>query len=161
MRRAILVVLALGAMLVPAAPAKADDSAVYGAYVSRDDDFTRLSKELRRGTRVWERSDYRRPGRMLRALRRIDRTCEELIPAIEREQASSDAGRRGKAEAIASVRHLRGSMRALAGGVRALTNGHRARARRLAGKSERLLKRSKAATRRARAAFQEAGVQVK
>ena len=160
MKRLVLVLLLVSALLVPAMPALADDNGVYSAYVSRDADFARLGKQVRRGLRVWKQSDYRRSEPVLTALRRTGALCTSLIGDIEAQEASSDAGRRAKSEAIASVRYLRGSTTAAAGGVRAVKRGQRSRALRLSRKTKRLASRSQAAERRAQAAFREAGVEV-
>lgn len=161
MRRTLLVLVALAALLVPAGTAAADDQSVYGAYVARDADFAKLGKQVRAGLRVWKRSHYRRPARALRALRKTNRLIGEVSRAIEAQEPSSDPGRQGKAAALASMRYFRGSLTALSASIRATTNRHPKRGLRPAHRGERLSKRADRATRRARSAFREAGVQIK
>jgi hypothetical protein len=161
MRTLLALVAATALLAVGAAPALADDNSVYQAYISRDADFSRAGKEVRRGVRIVEQSNGRRTGPLQRALRKTRNLCTELIEVVEAEESSSDAGRRAKEAAIESIRLLRQSTVALSRGVTAAKRGQRRRAARLARQAERLADRSIAATRRARRAFREAGVDLK
>ena len=141
--------------------AAADDNSVYRAYVSRDADFVKLGKHVRRGMRIWYRSGWKRSKPALRALARTVKACDELIPAIDAEQPSSDHGARGKSAAIASVRFLGKSAATAGKGVRAGTAGHRARAKRLLARADRQLRQAGAEEKVARREFKAAGVQIK
>jgi hypothetical protein len=160
MRRMIVVTVMLLALLVPAA-AQADDNSVYGAYVSRDADFSRLGKQLKKDIKAWVDSGRKRPAAALATIRQSRKAISEVSGAIKSEQASSDDGKRGKAKALASVHDLGASLKALAGGIRARTNGRVAAAKRLARRSDALLQRSLKEEKAARRAFKAAGVQIK
>jgi ATP/maltotriose-dependent transcriptional regulator MalT len=160
MRRAMVVAVMMAALCVPATAA-ADDSSVYGAYVSRDADFAKLGKQLKRGLRAWKASHYESPGQALSAIQETHKVLGEVTSAIDAEQPSSDDGKRGKAAALASVKALDRSVILLSRGIKARTAGHRARAAAFARKSDRQLARSIKAEKTARRAFRAAGVQVK
>jgi hypothetical protein len=160
MRRAMIVAVMVAALLVPVT-AMADDSSVYGAYVSRDSDFTKLGKQLRQGLRAWKASHYKSPDQALNTIQETDKVLGEVTDAISAEQPSSDNGKRGKAAALVSVKALDGSVLALARGIKARTAGHRKRATRFANKADSLLVRSTKAEKVARRAFKAAGVQIK
>jgi hypothetical protein len=160
MRRVTVVAVLAAALCVPATAA-ADDSSVYGAYVSRDADFTKLGKQVRRGLRTWRQSDFNRAKPALKALAATAKTCDELSSAIDAEQSSSDHGTRAKAAALASINYLGRSTITAAQGVRAGTHGHTARANRLLGKATRQLKTSGAKEKVARREFKAAGVEIK
>jgi hypothetical protein len=149
MRRATVIALLAAALLAPSAAAS--DRSVYAAWTSRDDAFTRLGKQFTRAARIYRRSDGRRAGPTLRVSRKMIAVIDDVVPAIRREDASSDAGRRGKSRAITSLRLLRRSLATLRSGIRARDA---ARIRR----SGRLARRSAKIARRAQAAFKQAGV---
>jgi hypothetical protein len=146
---------------MPAGVASADDNSVYGAYVSRDSDFTRLGKQLKKDIKAWVRSGRKDSQAALSTISETKQVIGDVAGAIKAEQPSSDNGKRGKAKALASVRHLGGSLTALARGIRERTAGHVAAARRLARKTDRLVSRSLKEERQARKAFKAAGVQIK
>jgi hypothetical protein len=158
---AMVGLLAMALMLVPAGVAAADDSSVYGAYVSRDADFSRLGKQLRRDIRAWVRSGRKEPAAALQTIRESRTALADVARAIKAEDSSSDDGKRGKAAAIASVRDLSRSLKVLGGGIRARTAGRIAAAKRLAKRADRLLSRSLKEQKAARKAFRAAGVQIK
>jgi hypothetical protein len=161
MRTVALMAVLTAALLLPAGLARADDNSVYGAYVSRDADFTKLGKQVRRGLRIWKNSGNKRSGPALAALRDTRTAIGELSAAIEAEQASSTPGRHAKSAALASLRIFKREVTVAAAGVRAGTRGHRAKARRLLTQATRLARRSLAAQNRARRWFKKAGVQIK
>jgi hypothetical protein len=160
MKTAGLIAVLVAMLLLPAGVASADDTSVYGAYVSRDADFAKAAKQVRAGTRAWRRSHLKRPGKVLAALRRAGRLTRSLSATVKAEQASTDHGRAGKAAALASLRYLRLEFVAAAGSVRAATAHKPKRAKRLAAQADRLSKRALAAERRARREFKAAGVQL-
>src|SRR6476661_8630974 len=106
------------ALCVPAT-AMADDSSVYRAYVSRDSDFSRLGKELKRGIRTWKASHYKSDGQALSAIQKTHRVLGDVTDAIEAEQPSSDNGKKGKAAALVSVKSLDRSLILLGRGIKA------------------------------------------
>ena len=162
MRRAFAVAVALALTFGIAAPAAlADDNSVYGAYVSRDADFVKLGKQVRRGLKTWKQSGYKRPKPLLRALGKLAKACDQLTAVIKAEQASSDHGAKAKAAAIASVHWLGRSAVTTAKGVRAATHKHRGRARKFARQADRYLDRSLKREKEARREFKAAGVQIK
>ena len=162
MRWTIVLMTVLGALLlVPTGVALADDNSVYGAYVSRDADFAKLGKQVRRGVKTWKQSGYKRPKPLLRALGKLAKACDQLTTVIKAEQASSDHGAKAKAAAIASVHWLGKSAVTTAKGVRAATHKHKGRARKLARQADRYLDRSLKKEKEARREFKAAGVQIK
>jgi hypothetical protein len=162
MRRLITAVLAAAVLLVPAAGvARADDNSVYGAYVSRDADFTKLGKQVRSGLRSWSRSGLKRPKPALRALAATVQTCDELSSAIAKEQPSSSHGARGKKAALASVGFLKRFAATISKSVRAGTAGHRAKARGLLKLADRLSAQASSKETVARREFKAAGVKIK
>ena len=162
MRGAIALAVTLAITLGLMAPAAlADDNSVYGAYVSRDADFAKLGKQVRRGLRTWNRSGRKKSKPALRALRKTVKACDELIAAIKAEQPSSEHGKKGKAAAIASVAFIRKSAVTAAKAVRAGTRGHNAKANKLFRQADRQLKRAGDKEKTARREFKAAGVQVK
>jgi hypothetical protein len=58
-RRLGLVCLMLAAMLVPAAPAAADDASVYAAWSSRDAEAAEQYRKWERALKRWARSNLR------------------------------------------------------------------------------------------------------
>jgi hypothetical protein len=154
----VAVAIAFGAM---APIALADDSSVYGAYVSRDADFSRLGKQLKQDIKAWVRSGRKRPAAALKTIKESKVVIGDVLDAIKAEQPSSDNGKRGKTAALASTRDLGASLTALANGIRKRTAGHLAAARRAGRRADRLLTRSLKEEKAARKAFKAAGVQIK
>lgn len=161
MRLAIALVLAATAVGVLAPAALADDNGVYGAYVSRDADFSRLGKQLKKDIKAWVASHHRKPAPALATIKDSRAACSDVIAAMKGEQPSSDNGTKARAHAVASVSDLRKSLGALAGGIRARTARHAAKAKRFAERANVLLKRSLKEEKRARSLFKAAGVAVK
>src|SRR3954467_15018054 len=115
--------------LTPAGPAA--DNGVYQAYVSRDADFTRLGKQLKKDIKAWVSSHRTKPGAALATIRETRGACADVITALKGEQPSSDNGTKARKLAIASVSDLRKSLSTLAAGIKARTAHHNAKARRL------------------------------
>jgi hypothetical protein len=154
----VVAALAAGAF---APPASASDQSVYDAYVSRDADFKRLGKQFVRAQRTFRRSGFRMSRPVLRAVGRTVKLLDALRPKIAAEQPSTDAGRRGRAAALASVRLFRKSLSHVRAGVAALKGGRRRAGARQFRRANRIADGSAKAERRARKAFRQAGVTVK
>jgi hypothetical protein len=155
-----LATVLVGLLLLPAGVAQADDNSVYGAYVSQDAAFRKLGKQFRRGLRTWKRSHYKNADPAVKALSGSIDKLREVDILLAAEEASTDHGRRAKAEALASVRLLRRATTALRKGIRELTARKPKAALRHARQSRRLLKKAAAAETRARREFRAAGIQV-
>ena len=153
-------VAALVAMAVAAPAAAADDASVYAAWTRFDADFERLGNDVRRGLRVFRRSNFRRGRPALRALAETRRKIDETAAAVSAEQPSSDPGSRAKALALRSLESFKAALTATSRGVRAgMRRRLRVMVRRLR-RADELLEASLRYERRARARFREAGVQV-
>ena len=129
--------------------------------MSRDSDFSKIGKQLKKDIRAWVSSGRTKPAPALKTIRRSRALCGDVVRAMKAEPASSSNGTNAKKQAILSVKHLSGSLKALAGGIRARTAHHVAKAKRLAAKADALLKRSLKDQKRARRFFKAAGVQIK
>src|SRR3954447_7946581 len=108
MRLTIALVVTAIALGVLAPAALADDNGVYQAYVSRDSDFTRLGKQLKKDIRAWVSSHRTKPGAALATIRDTRSACADVITAVNGQQPSSDNGTKAKKLATASVKHLSG-----------------------------------------------------
>jgi hypothetical protein len=105
--RLISVLTAIAAALCLWAPvASADDSSVYGAWVSRDGDFAKLGRQYRKDAKLWVSSGHARQGPVLKVLARSRKLCATVNQAIGAESPSSADGKRGKAAAVASDNFL-------------------------------------------------------
>jgi hypothetical protein len=160
MRVAAVLIAAVIAFGVLAPLALADDNSIYQAYVSRDADFSRLGKQLKKDIRAWVRSGRTKPGAALATIRSRS-TCADVVAEMQSQPPSSDNGLKARDLAIASVKDLRASLGFLARGIKARTAHHAAKAKRLAKKADALLARSLKETKQARKFFKAAGVQVK
>lgn len=112
-------------MLVPTG-AQADDTSVYGAYVSRDAEFGQLGKEFRSRWAAWERShSSARARRVLSTVKRTRTVIGELSAAVQAQPSSSANGERAKSYALRSLKWFDSSQAAVASSVRARRAGRR------------------------------------
>jgi hypothetical protein len=117
--RLTILLLLVAMMLVPAA-AQADDTSVYGAYVSRDAEFAQLGKEYRSREAAWQRSaSARNARRLLSTVKKTRTLIAELSGAVKAQQSSSDNGKRAKAYALRSLGWFDSAEAAVASAVRA------------------------------------------
>jgi hypothetical protein len=161
MRLAIGLVVAAITFGAAAPAALADDNGVYQAYVSRDADFTRLGKQLKKDSKAWVRSGRTKPEAVLATIKDTRAVCSDVLSALKSQDSSSDNGAKAKTHATRSVKALRASLAVLGGAIRARTAHHLAKAKRLAKKATALSSRSLKEERLARKFFKAAGVQVK
>ncbi len=158
----LTVLIALVALMLVPSVAQADDTSVYGAYVSRDAEFGKLGKEYRSREAAWQRSASRRNARLLLANVKKTRTLiAELSGAVKAQPSSSANGERAKSYALRSLRWFDRSEAAVQSAVRAGLDrrwhdeavwGRRANARMDAAFDNETL---------ARRYFKRAGVQIK
>ena len=141
-----LVVAAL-ALLVPAAPAVADDASLFAAYDSKQP--RALDKVVRsyvRHVRRFDRSHNRhRRRRWARATIRDDRRMNRVLTGIRRgiagEEASSEGGKRAKSFALKEIDAWRRANRLEVRSLRAWIHGRRHRSRRLLLRASRIMRR--------------------
>lgn len=142
------------AVVLPAAPAAADDVSLRAAGKSRDTQFTALGKKTRAAFRAWKRSNYSQPRarRVIRLLRRTRAEIRIVKNAVAKEQPSTDGGSTYKRRLNQSLSYLARALRLNELGVRARTAGKTGRARvrfRQAGRSYELASRYEKAAIRA------------
>jgi hypothetical protein len=145
------VLLVLGCLLLPAAPAAADDRSLRDAGRSRDAQFERLGDKTRRTYRAWERTGH--PPRLARRLLRLDRRTRREIVIVRRalrgEQPSTDGGATYKRLMFRSLRVFDLAFVWDARAVRAFMRGRRGAADRAWRRSGRFFDRSLRLTERA------------
>src|SRR3954470_5911586 len=96
MRLTIALVVTAIALGVLAPAALADDNSVYQAYVSRDADFSRLGKQLKKDLRAWVASHRTKPGPALATIRDSRSACSDVVAAIKGQQPSSGNGTKAR-----------------------------------------------------------------
>jgi len=138
--------------------ASADDSSVYGAWVSRDGDFAKLGRQYQKDLELWVRSGHKKQAPVLEVIAKTRKLCGTVNAAIGAESPSSADGKRGKSSALASDSYLAQSLGARASSIRARSAGRIRKARALAARADSLLACSGKAEKRARKAFKAAGV---
>ncbi len=160
MRFARLTILTslMALMLLPAG-AQADDTSVYGAYVSRDAEFAQLGKEYARAKRTWLRTDRMR--RLLRSVKATRKFIAELSDAVAAQTPSSTEGARAKAYALRALKALSDSQSAVAKAVRAHAQGRRGSQLIWADRAQSRADRAFHYERLARRHWKAAGVQIK
>jgi hypothetical protein len=147
----LIVVLTAGLLLLPAAPAGADDRSLRAAGKSRDAQFERLGDKTRRTYRAWDRAGH--PAHLARRLLRLRRRTRREIVIVRRalrgEQPSTDGGATYKRLMFRSLRAFDLSLVWDGRGIRAFMRGQRVAADRAWRRHRRLFDRSLRLTNRA------------
>jgi hypothetical protein len=153
-----LLVLTGALVLLPAAPAAADDASVKRAWDSTDAQFVKASRDLSRAMTRWRRSNFRRSGPVLRVERRLRRLLEINTARVAAEQASTPTGARARRFALASNASFSRYTVHEARGVRLVTARKRVAGERAFERAARAFRRSTRQTRSGLALFRRAGV---
>jgi len=157
-RHLFTIVLAAAALLVPAAPAAADDASVKRAWDSNDPAFAKAGRDLDRALTRWRRSSFRRSGPVLRVNRRTRRLLEINTARVAGQQASTPTGARARRFALASnASFLRYTVLA-ARGVRLVSARKRVAGDRVLGRASRAFRLSARQAKSGRTLFRRAGV---
>lgn len=152
---ALAILLPLIALAATAAPAVADDASLAQAYASQDAALTRHVEQVRKGERTWVRSDLRRSGPFLRALKLVRGDLRKVRIAVRREEASTRTGRQAKTQGLRAITGLDRAYRQLISAVMASDAGDRAKGERQARRAIASARRALRANERASALFKK------
>lgn len=160
MRRLVLLCVAmLAAGLLSggaAAPVAADDRSVYRAFSADDRFFIKLSQKRDRAYRAWSRRDFRRPGTLLRIVRRARGVTIRARRGVRAEEPSTALGARAKRVGLRSVRWFLRGLRLEARAIRRVSFRRARSVRRAFAPSERAHRRNRVYLVRSRNLFRRA-----
>ena len=137
MRRSSPLVLALLAVLAAAAPAFAADGDVVAAWASQNPALSAASASLATEMKKGERTRFRSPGRVVAAIKQIEKLNAEVRTLVVAQTASTPSGGRAREEVLRSVDGFAASLKALRRSIVAASKGRLRAARRLLGRAKR------------------------
>ena len=138
MRRACLPLLAALAFLVVAAPsASAADVDVINAWGSQNAAFQDATAKLAKAMRKGERTKYRRPAPVIKAIKRFEELTSAVATAVVAQTPSTPSGARAKEEVVKSLAGYVASLRDLRKAIKAVSRKKLKRGNKLLRRSAR------------------------
>ena len=104
LRASLLVLVAAGALIAPAA-ASADDQSVYNTFHNTHPRFQELRREFERGERHWENSGYSDPDAAYRACRRTAAKERVVKKRMQAKKTSSTTGSKARNRAVSGLEY--------------------------------------------------------
>jgi hypothetical protein len=101
-RRSAALLMAGGALLVPAV-ASADDQSVYNTFHNSHPRFKKLKRDFDRGERHWENSGYSDPNDAYRACEKTSGLAKLVIKRIRAKHTSTTTGEKARNRAVKSI----------------------------------------------------------
>jgi len=157
-RRLVLLVLAAALLLIPAAPARADDAAVKRAWDAHDAQFAKLGGDYRAALKRWRSSGFKRAKGALGANRKARALLARNTRGVTAASPSSADGERARRLALASNAAFSNQLLYQARGIRLTTAGRRSAGNREFARGVTAARRSARAAKKAKTLLRRAGV---